>query len=447
MATGRQGDRRRRPRILLLAFGSRGDVQPILALAQGLTTAGYPITIGAGNNFRTWIEQRGFRFADVGVDMHELLNSNLGKEWTENSTNSAQEARNMKRVLDAHRDAVGNALTEICADADVIISNLPTFGMAQAIAEKFNKQHIRVMLAPLTPTNDPAATMVPLYRWGSSPLNHMAAYAGIYFIYWITRDSINWLRTRLGLAAWGYGDYVRAWNRMPVLYGVSPRLMPQDPRWLPHAVVTGYWYDEWHHEDVFGWQPPAALAAFLERNPRPVYMGFGSMGAKDPQTTLIQMLQALDETGHPGIIYSGWAGLQDTPAAQNLPPHVFMLDGAPHDWLFPRMGALIHHGGAGTTATGVRAGVPATVVAHMADQPYWGRRLYELGVGAKPLARHRLSAAGLAQAIRTMLNDPHMQDRAAALGQQVRAEQGVIQAVAAIERFLEKFAETSFRED
>lgn len=417
-------------KIVLLGFGSRGDVQPLLPVARGLLDAGYTVTLAAGSNFRAWIESRGLAFADIGVDMHQLINSDLGKEWIENSTSSWQEAKNMKAVMDAHSAEMGAGLLEICGCADAIISNLPTFGMAQAIAEKYGKRHLRVMLAPLTPSAYADATMIPLIPRRKTPINRLANYAGIYFIYWIFRDALNDFRQQLGLPSWGYRDFARAWNRMPVLYGVSPLVMPRDESWPPTTVVTGYWFDT---PDAT-WQPPAELAEFLARHPRPVYLGFGSMAAKNPKTTLALLLDALAATGQAGIIYSGWAGLAST---EDLPENVLLIHDAPHDWLFPRMGALIHHGGAGTTAAGLRAGVPATVVAHMADQPYWGRRLYELGMGARPIPRYKLSAARLAQAIQTMLDDPAMPNRAAELGARIRAETGVANAVRAITQLLE----------
>lgn len=152
------------------------------------------------------------------------------------------------------------------------------------------------------------------------------------------------------------------------------------------------------------------------------------MATKNPQATLGIMVDALRQTGQAGIIYSGWAGLQ----ASELPTNIFLLSGAPHDWLFPQMAAVVHHGGAGTSAVGLCAGVPATVVSHMADQPYWGRRLYELGVGAKPIPRHELTSARLAEAIQAMVSNAQMQAKAAEIGQQIRQERRVTNAVSAV---------------
>ena len=418
-------------KLLLLAFGSRGDVQPLIPLCQALGAAGYDVQLAAGTNFKAWIESKGIHFVDVGVDVEALMNSASGKEWIENSSSSPlQEARNMRRMFDEHAAVMSNAILRICQDTDVIISNLPTFGVAHTVAEMFGKQHIRIMLAPLTPTNNAAATMVPMMPGRKSPLNRLACYIGIYFTYWVNQNLINTFRKQHNFKPWSYGDFARAWNQMPVLYGLSPHVMPRDPQWRADTFVTGYWFDA----PADAWQPPAPLADFLQDYPAPVYIGFGSMATKNPQATLRIMVDALQAAQQPGIIYSGWAGL----VASDLPANILMIEGAPHDWLFPRMGGIVHHGGAGTTAAGLRAGVPATVVSHMADQPYWGRRIYELGVGHRPIPRHELSAAHLAQAIHTMTNNPTLRAHAATLGAQIRQEQGVANAVQAIQWILEQ---------
>jgi UDP:flavonoid glycosyltransferase YjiC (YdhE family) len=418
-------------KLLLLAFGSRGDVQPLLPLGVALRAAGYGVQIAAGTNFKQAIETQGLAFVDVGVDVHALMNSESGKEWTENSSsNPLQEARNMKRIFDEHTGKMGAEILRISTDADVLISNLPTFGVAHTVAELLGKKHIRIMLAPLTPTSHPDATMVPIVPGRNNALNRLAGYLGIYFTYWINRESINTFRRGVGRKAWNYGDFARAWNQMPVLYGVSPRVMPPDPKWNRDTVVTGYWFDTPDER----WQPPAPLENFLQKYPAPVYIGFGSMGSKNPKATLRTMVDALRQTGQPGILYSGWAGL----ATDTLPENVLLIDGAPHDWLFPRMAAIIHHGGAGTTAAALRAGIPSTVVPHMADQPYWGRRVYELGVGHKPIPRHELSVERLAEAITVMVGSPTMQAKAAALGAHIRQERDIENAINAVNAILRR---------
>ena len=142
------------------------------------------------------------------------------------------------------------------------------------------------------------------------------------------------------------------------------------------------------------------------------------------------VLQALARTGQRGVLYAGWGGLKK----EQLPSNVFMTRSVPHTWLFPRMAAVVHHGGVGTTAAGLAAGVPSIVTPFFADQPFWGQRVYELGVGPKPIARRHLTVDNLTTAIARALSDEEMRKKAASLGERIRAENGVAQAVTIIEQ-------------
>ncbi len=415
-------------KLMLIGMGSRGDVQPLIVLGEALKEAGYDVVLVAGSNFQAWVEERGLAFLPLTTDMEMLMNSPEGKEWAKNGSKSPiHEGIAMRNMLNAYGQALAEDILRLCTQADVLFSNLPTFGMIEAIAEKYHKPHFRIMFSPLTPTNDPRITMVPSVPW-RSVFNRFACYAGIYFTYSITKDVSNLMRQQLGLKAWGWRDYVQAWNRVLSLTGVSPLIMPPDEAWRDNVVVTGYWFDDSGQT----WQPPTALTDFLAKGDAPVYIGFGSMTDSDPETTIRHMLNALAETGQRGIIYTGWAGLN----ASTLPESVFLLQGAPHDWLFPRMKAVVHHGGAGTTGAALRAGVPSTVVSHLGDQPYWGRRIYELGVGAKPMKRSQFNAHRLANAIDAMTKTPDMRQKATQLGELIRAESGTQNAVNVIKGWL-----------
>jgi UDP:flavonoid glycosyltransferase YjiC (YdhE family) len=218
-------------------------------------------------------------------------------------------------------------------------------------------------------------------------------------------------------------------QRYPILYGFSPTVVPKPADWGERIHVTGYWFLERPSD----WQPPADVADFIRSGPPPVYVGFGSMGNRDPREVTEIVLDALDRCRQRGVILTGWGGL----SRADLPDNVFGIESMPFDWLFPRMSAVVHHGGAGTTSAGLRAGVPSVIVPFFADQPFWAERVCRLGVGPGPVHRKRLTAERLARAISIAVNDSRMRDRAGEIGERIRGEDGVAAAVHFIDRYLE----------
>jgi sterol 3beta-glucosyltransferase len=217
---------------------------------------------------------------------------------------------------------------------------------------------------------------------------------------------------------------------VPILCGYSPAVIPPPPDWGDAVHVTGYWFSD-PAED---WTPSPALLDFLQAGAPPVYVGFGSMSTRKPEETAELVLAALERAQQRAIILSGWSGLHTADA----PDSVFMLDAAPFSWLFPRVAAVVHHGGAGTTAAGLRAGVPSVVIPFFGDQPYWGQRIADLGVGPVPIARKKLTVERLAQAIGAAAGDPAMRQRAAELGARIRAEDGIARAVAVVQQIAKR---------
>jgi UDP:flavonoid glycosyltransferase YjiC (YdhE family) len=217
----------------------------------------------------------------------------------------------------------------------------------------------------------------------------------------------------------------------PSLYGYSPSVIPKPPDWDEYQHVTGYWFLDAQPD----WQPPADLLRFLESGSPPVYVGFGSVSHEHPERQTRLILRALELTGQRGVLLTGWGGLTRLSAS----PNVFFVDNVPHAWLFPRMAAVIHHGGAGTTGAGLRAGVPNIITAFVTDQGAWADRVVQLGVGPRVPGIKQLTAEKLAEAINTAVNDSALRARAAALGEKIRAENGVARAVELIERHAADF--------
>ncbi len=216
-------------------------------------------------------------------------------------------------------------------------------------------------------------------------------------------------------------------QKTPILYGYSPSVIPKPPDWGDNVHVTGYWFLDTDDD----WTPPPDLLAFLEAGPPPVYVGFGSMSSRNPEETGRIVLDALERSGQRAVVLAGWGGLQMT----NVPDTVFRLESVPFSWLFPRVSAVVHHGGAGTTSAGLKAGVPSIIVPFFGDQPFWGKHVAELGAGPTPIPRRKLTAARLADAIHQAVTDRTMRTSAADLGARIHAEDGVTEAVSVIQRF------------
>jgi sterol 3beta-glucosyltransferase len=201
---------------------------------------------------------------------------------------------------------------------------------------------------------------------------------------------------------------------------VSP---PSD--WDDSTSVTGYWFLGSSEK----WQPPAHLAEFLEKGPAPVYVGFGSLGTWAPKKVISETLAALKQSGQRSVLTTSGGRVPS-----HVPEDVCVIDSAPHDWLFPKMAAVVHHGGAGTTAEGLRAGKSTLICpTSMNDQAFWGRRVFQLGVGPKPIPQSKLTAEMLGRAIHRAVTDGGVRRRAEKLGEMIRAERGVVRAVKIIE--------------
>ena len=205
-------------------------------------------------------------------------------------------------------------------------------------------------------------------------------------------------------------------------------MLPVPGDWANSSHVTGYWFlnsDE-------AYEPPADLANFLTTGEPPVYIGFGSMATGDASKTTDLVLNAVRQSRTRAILATGWGGLSELESSENI----YRLKSAPHDWLFPRCSAVVHHGGAGTTGAGLRAGKPTVICPFFGDQPFWGKQVYKLGAGPKPIPQKRLSVDKLRRSILEATSNERMRQSADAIGKQIRAENGVAQATEIIKRYV-----------
>ena len=412
-------------KITILTVGSRGDVQPFVALGLALQQAGHQVTLCTSQNFQSFVEGYGLPYAYMNADLISLTETPEGKAAMEGKSQLSllkQVKPLLRKMLDDEWTAVQQTTP------DLIIYHPKTLG-AYHLAEKLGIPAILSLALPLyTPTRD-----FPIILMGSKNLGGWLNKQSYKMLMGVTlpyAGMINeWRKTALGLPPRSRlaNELVQPDGRpTPTLYAYSPHVVPTPGDWPDSTMATGYWFLDAQPD----WQPPVGLAAFLQAGPPPVYVGFGSMVGKEPARLGEIVVAALQKTGQRGLLASGWGGLQ----AADLPDDIFMLESAPHEWLFPQVAAVIHHGGSGTTGAGLRAGKPTIICPFIADQPFWGHRVHELGVGPAPIPQKKLAVENLAAAIETAVTNKTMQARATELGEKIRGEDGVATAVTFIEK-------------
>lgn len=409
-------------RALILTVGSRGDVQPYVALGVALRAAGHTVTLATLPAFEGLAGARGLDFAPLRGELLELLQSPQGKAALAGKGGSLSLLR---QVMPSLRRMLEDAWA-VAPGHDLVIYHPKALG-GHSIAEKLGAPGVLALPLPLySPTAAFPSPLLPLADAGAR-LNRASHGLMVRLAAASTRGMVNrWRREQLGLAP--LRDELTLHGR-PVLrlYGYSPAVLPTPPDWDAYSVATGYWTLDREPE----WRPPEALATFLSGGPPPVYVGFGSMPSVDAARTTGLVLEALRQSGRRGVLATGWGGL----AARDVPPDVMVIDHAPHDWLFAHVAAVVHHGGAGTTGAGLRAGAPTLVCPFFGDQPFWGRRVAAIGAGPPPIPQRRLTAARLAEAIHALTTDRAIQRCAHDIGERIRAEDGAARAVELIEAY------------
>ena len=284
-------------------------------------------------------------------------------------------------------------------DADAIIyksSWLPFL----SVAEKLGVPSAGAMLMPLTRTREFPSFIVGDGQDRGRLVNSLVWSLTEQFVWQVARGFDGRMRRDiLGLPRLPFfGPTERRLAQTPLYYAYSPSLLPRPSDWPDRIQVTGFW----HSDPPPGWEPPTELVSFLDAGAPPVYVGFGSMPSGSAENSLKMILKALELAGKRGILLSGWAGIGE---GQELPEYAFGVQSVPHAWLFPRMAAVVHHGGAGTTGAGLRAGLPSVLTPFVADQPNWARRVEALGLGPQPIPFKSLTAELLADAITRATTD------------------------------------------
>jgi len=386
--------------VMLLAAGSTGDVEPFAALAARLAGRGHAVTLAAYAGFERLAPGAEVEFAPIRADFQSLLpTAGGGRPSLRND------------VFPVMRGMIEDSWTVAkTGRPDVIVAHEKTLA-APHIAEKLAIPHVRALTVPmLTPTREfPLPAMIRRDLGGA--LNR----ASYRLVDLLTRPYAglirNWRRDSLGLASRG-----RPPAPARTLYCYSPSLVPTPADWPPTAVATGYWV----RENGAGEPADHALESFVGAGTTPIYVGFGSSVGPDPGRLGAAVVEAVREAGVRAVIATGWDGLGDVEGGDET----MVIERAPHRWLFPRVAAVVHHGGAGTTAAGLLAGRPTVVCPFQGDQHFWGAAVHRAGAGPEPLPVKKLRAAKLAAGIRTALDDPGIRDRTSGLAERIGREDG-----------------------
>jgi len=401
---------------------------PYAALGRALHEAGHRVRFATFAGFEPVVTARDLDFHAVSGDAQAIMLSSGGQALARSGQSAVRMMAAIMRSFGVLARDWARDLTALASEpTDLIVNQLAGGLYGYDLAEKLGVPMVAAAVMPLVPTS--AWPMLAFPRRPSAlPGYNLLTFRLAYQLVWQAFRPIisRWRREALGLgSAPLLGIYREMRESMELLNGYSSRVVPCPPDWGQNVHVTGYWFPE--DRD---WQPPDDLCRFLEGGAPPVFAGFGSMPLADAKRVTDLVLEAARQSGQRIIVHSGWGGA----GGVELPEWAFGLDYTPYAWLFPRMAALVHHGGSGTTAFGLRSGVPAIVVPFVFDQFYWGKRIAELGVGPAPVPFAELSAGRLADAIRAATEDGSMRERARQLGAEIRAEDGLGSAVRVLER-------------
>lgn len=395
-------------RLLILTCGTEGDTRPLAALGHALVQAGHDVHL-LGDAATLGVAR------SLGLPCTALAGDIRGTLAAEGAMRAI--TRNLAALTIRHsREWLLQAIEAGRGCDAVIVSGLAAF-VGLSAAEALRVPAIGAMLIPISPTS---AFTSPFARYALPRVLNRASHAWFGRLSWqLFRQATNRARAEAGLP-----PRSALWQGHPMLYGISPALLPAPADWPDNAHVCGQWVPPL----ATSWTPDPALAAFLDAGPPPLYVGFGSMAGFDHERLLAAVLGAVGTRR--ALFNAGWSGIDSA----RLPANFHPVGQVPHDWLLPRTSLAIHHGGSGTTHSACRAGVPSVIVPFAGDQFFWNARLREAGVMRHTLSGARIGARRLAEAIEHAMS-PAARDAAARLGRAMQGEDGCARAVALVERY------------
>lgn len=415
--------------IVFLTSGTRGDVQPITALARGLQDKGHAVRMAAPPAFRDIVESQSVPFALLEGNPSDLLTT-PGSQSALTFNNSPllgiQSALGyLKAAQPVYAQMLQNAWIA-SRDASALVIGLPTI-WGTSIAEKLGIACIGAFLQPVTSTNEFPSPLLPSTLKLGRDYNQLTYWLISQAVYLPWRRTINqWRRDSLGLGPLPlFHDHFEKMDA--VLYGFSEKVAAHPKDWNDKKFTTGYW-----SVPANSYSPTFELKSFTENNDKPFFFGFGSPGMHEPIVLIELLMTAIEKTNIRAVISLP----KDFDVATQNKNIFIQKENIPHNWLFPRMAGIIHHGGAGTTGEALKAGVPSFITPLAVDQFFWGEKVYQLGVSPRAVPQRELTLEKLVNALNEMKNET-MKENAKKLGEELRAEDGVANAVRALETVLE----------
>lgn len=417
-------------RITLLASGTRGDVQPFVALALALQERGLDVRVATHANFRPFVERHGLTCTLIDGNPSELMMQPVGRGALAIQGGWLRSARASLRFLSAARPVYASMLSSAwraCQGSDALIIGLPTIWGVQT-AEALGIPCFWCLLQPLSRTAEFPSSLLPFTRSLGRIGNHLT-YRLIEQALWLPwRSVINrWRREELHASPLGIASPYAAIERALVLYGFSRHTLPRPRDWPSNQIISGYWF----LDETAQWTPPVELLRFLDAGDPPVYIGFGSPGVRTAASLQI-IIQALDALNLRAIVSDD--ALVQRAEGTNL--RLFLLADAPHSWLFAGVAAAMHHGGAGTMAACLRAGAPMVVLPGATDQFFWAARATALGVAPAAIPQSSLSTARLITALDQATRSHSMRLAAQGLSRLLQDEDGAGYAAGIIKRLM-----------
>jgi UDP:flavonoid glycosyltransferase YjiC (YdhE family) len=404
-------------KICLATIGSEGDVQPYLALARGLLARGHTVNLAAVKRYAGRAAALGVPFIPVCPSWDDrVMEVRFAAVLAEG--NPMRQLQLVTEAISAELVAMVPELRDIVSAHDLLVSHplqLAAIAGAQVAGTPYVTCHLAnaVRSQKINPSGSDLGPVLNAVFWSVAR----------WIARWTSDEPLNRAVRAAGLPPWRDVFFEASHSRLLNLLAVSPLVIPRDPLWPDTYVGTGYWF-----LDEPSFEPAPDLAAFVAAEP-PVVVTFGSMAGVDARAHTEKLVDALRRLGRPAVLQAGWANLGEGP----LPSHVRRVGFIPHGWLFSRAACIVHHGGAGTSAAAMRAGVPQVVVWHMGDQPVWGKLVERLGIGPRARSHRALEGRWLAATVRRTLADEGMRRRASELGAGIRREDGVGTAVRLIE--------------